>query len=96
MRMFKNNKQIDYLYDAFLSLENHIDCENFFEDLCTIKELEAMAQRLEAAKLLLSGKTYEEVIKLTSISSTTLSRISKCIQFGKGGYAEAIKKSTKK
>ena len=60
------------------------DCRNLFDDLCTYKELEQMVQRIEAAKLLLEGKTYEEIIALTDISSATLSRVSKCVKYGKG------------
>ena len=57
-----------------------------------VQELEKMAQRLEAAKLLLQGQTYEQVIEKTSISSTTLSRVSRCIRYGNGGYKTIINK----
>lgn len=63
---------------------------NFSNDLCTIKEVESMAQRINAAKLLLQNNTYEEVITKTSISSVTLSRISKCIKYGSGGYKAVL------
>ena len=72
------------LFKAVLKLKTKEDCENFFEDLCTYNELDAMAQRLEAASLLLSGETYEKIIEKTDISSATLSRVSRCVKYGKG------------
>ncbi len=77
-------KHVNELFQIILKLENLDDCKTFFEDLCTYKELENMAQRLISAKLLLGGKTYEEIIKETDISSATLSRVSKCVKYGKG------------
>ena len=62
-----------------------------FEDLCTTKEVEKMAERLYAAKLLMEGKTYNQVIAETDISSATLSRVSRCVQYGKG-YSKLLKK----
>jgi len=89
------NHQFDDLYKAILSLENVEECEKFLEDICTIQELEKMSQRLEAAKLLLEGKTYEQVIEKTKISSTTLSRVSRCLRYGDGGYKKIIEKTKK-
>ena len=80
------------LYDEILKLETEEECEAFFSDLCTIKELQSMGQRLLAAKMLLDGKTYNEVIEETDISSATLARVSKCVRYGDGGYANVIKK----
>lgn len=79
------------LYDAILELNSHADCEALFADLCTFKEIEQMAQRIAAAKLLLEGKTYQQVIAETEISSATLSRVSRCVQHGSGGYKKFIK-----
>ena len=78
------------LITAILKLNTEEECINFLNDLCTIQELEKMAQRLEAAKLLLKGYTYEQVIEKTKISSTTLSRVSRCIRYGDGGYKNVI------
>lgn len=72
------------LYKALLNLKNEKDCELFLKDLCTIKELDSMAQRVKAAKLLLGGETYETIIKKTDISSATLSRVSRCVKYGEG------------
>lgn len=89
--MNKNN-EFTQLFQAILSIDNIEECKSFFEDICTVQELEKMAQRLEAAKLLLQGQTYEQVIEKTSISSTTLSRVSRCIRYGNGGYKTIIDK----
>lgn len=78
------NEHIEALYDAVLKLKSVEDCKEFFEDLCTYREIEQMAQRLASAKLLLKGETYENVIKETDVSSATLSRVSKCVKYGKG------------
>ena len=59
----RRNETIDALFDAILSLETREECYDFFEDLCTVKEISDMAQRLEAAKLLLDGSTYEQIVK---------------------------------
>ncbi len=72
------------LYKALLNLKTEKDCELFLKDLCTIKELDSMAQRVKAAKLLLGGETYETIIKKTDISSATLSRVSRCVKYGEG------------
>lgn len=79
-----NNEHIESLYEAILKLKSADDCKEFFEDLCTYREIEQMAQRVYSAKLLLRGETYENVISKTDISSATLSRVSKCVKYGKG------------
>lgn len=83
-------KHIDGLCDLFLKLETREDCKALLDDLCTYKEIEQMAQRAYAAKLFLEGKTYSEIIAMTDISSTTLSRISRSIAHGSGGYRKFI------
>ena len=82
----RRNPTTDALFDAILSLETREECYNFFEDLCTVKEISDMAQRLEAAKLLLGGSTYDQIVKAVEISTATISRINRCIQYGTGGY----------
>lgn len=84
------NNDIKELYSLILSLENEEDCDDFFSDLCTNKELEQMSQRIKAAKLLIEGKTYNQVMQLCDISSATLSRVSRCVQYGKG-YKKILK-----
>ena len=88
----RRNPTTDALFDAILSLETREECYNFFEDLCTVKEISDMAQRLEAAKLLLSGSTYDQIVKAVEISTATISRINRCIQYGSGGYRDTIEK----
>ena len=91
----RRNETIDALFDAILSLETREECYDFFEDLCTVKEISDMAQRLEAAKLLLDGSTYEQIVKTVENSTATISRINRCIQYGSGGYRDTIEKVQK-
>lgn len=88
----RRNETTDALFDAILSLESREECYAFFEDLCTVKEISDMAQRLQAAKLLLDGATYEQIVKAVEISTATISRINRCIQYGSGGYRDTIEK----
>lgn len=94
--MSNYEKFLPLLYKAITEVESVEECKDLFEDLCTYKEVEQMAQRLIAAKLLLEGKTYNEVIAETGISSATLSRVSRCVNHGAGGYKKAIEKSLSK
>ena len=87
--MSKNDK-ITELYQIIANLSSAEECQMLFEDLCTNKEVEKMAERLYAAKLLLDGKTYNQVVAVTDISSATLSRVSRCVQYGKG-YSKVLK-----
>lgn len=91
-----NKKDYKELFDEILKLETQEECVKFFADLCTINELDAMLQRIKAAKMLLEDKTFQEVIKETQISSATLARVSKCIKYGDGGYKEILEKPKKK
>lgn len=77
-------EMVDELYGVLLSLETPEECKAFFADLCTDKEIEQMAQRVRAARLLKEGKTYAEIIEATDISSATLSRVSRSLQYGDG------------
>ena len=88
--MLSDNKDIKNLYELILSLESVDDCEALFKDLCTEKELEQMSQRVKAARLLLGGNTYNQVMEQCEISSATLSRVSRCVQYG-NGYKNFIK-----
>lgn len=80
------------LYNAILSLENEEECRLFFEDICTMKELETMTQRLQVAKMLLDGKTFNEIVQATGASTTTISRVNRCLNYGDGGYKNIINK----
>ena len=79
-----DEEMIHELYHAFVKIDSEEACAQFLEDLCTRKEVEQMAQRLRAARLLVEGKTYTQVIEQTNISSATLSRVSRCVQYGEG------------
>ena len=87
-------KYREKLYNVILSLKTEKDCEDFFSDLCTPKELDQMSQRLSAARLLIAGKTYNEVIAETEISSATLSRVSRALREG-SGYVRFLKGGSK-
>ena len=86
----EKQEKINALYETIVSLESVDSCRDLFEDLCTQKELEKMAERIYAAKLLLQGKTYNQLIAEADISSATLSRVSRCVQYGKG-YSQLLK-----
>ena len=77
------------LYRALVEIDSQETCAQLLEDLCTRKEVEQMAQRLRAARLLMEGKTYTQVMEQTNISSATLSRVSRCVQYG-GGYRKFV------
>ena len=82
---------IPELFDTILKLRTQEDCAAFFADLCPEKEVENMAERLAAARLLLEGKTYLQVIEAVDISSATLSRVSRCVRHGTG-YVRMIRR----
>jgi len=88
--MEDRNHKIEELYRLIVSLNSVEDCSALFDDLCTQKEIEKMAERIHAAKLLLEGKTYNQVIAQSDISSATLSRVSRCVQYG-SGYSKLLK-----
>lgn len=74
------------LYEAILKLKTIEDCDKFFEDLCTINEINAMAQRLDVAVLLKKGETFNNIVEKTGASTATISRVNKCLKYGSGGY----------
>ena len=78
---------IDELFKAVLALENEEECYRFFEDICTINEIHAIAQRLQVAKYLSQKKTYGEIEELTKASTATIRRINKCLVYGADGYS---------
>lgn len=82
-----NKKSFDELFSAVLKLSDVSEARKFFDDVCTIKELEAMSQRLEVARLLKEGKNYQEVSGITGASTATISRVNKCLLYGGGGYS---------
>ncbi len=87
--------ETDRLFDAILSLKSEEECYRFFDDLCTIGELQAMTQRLEVARLLREGKTFTQISEETGVSSATITRVNKCISYGTGGYELALDRCKK-
>ena len=90
MERTAKQERLDQLYSLIASIQDPDTCRALFEDLCTAKELENMAERCWAAKLLMEGNTYNQVIAQTDISSATLSRVSRCVQYG-SGYTKFLK-----
>ena len=87
-----HNPDVDALFDAILSLKDREECYAFFEDACTIKEILDISQRLKAAKMLSSGANYADISRETGMSTATISRVSKCLEYGAGGYRLAIER----
>ena len=77
---------VDMLFDAILLLENREECYRFFEDICTIGEVQSMAQRLQVAKMLKEGRTYTEIAQATGASTATISRVKRFLHYGANGY----------
>ena len=84
MAPFTNQEKRQQLYQLLAQINDPQDVASLFEDLCTQKEMQSMAERLYAAKLLLAGNTYNQVMAQADISSATLSRVSRCVQYGNG------------
>ena len=78
------------LYNAILSLKDMDECDKFFEDICTVKELQDISQRFEVAVMLDQGKVYTEIASQTGASTATISRVNRCYNYGSGGYQTAI------
>ena len=87
-----NSKSIDRLYQAILNINDKKECEAFFDDICTIKEIQDMAQRLDTAILLTEGMNYQKISSEVGVSTATISRVSRCLNYGEGGYKTAIDK----
>ena len=84
------DENIDYLFKAILSLKDERECYNFFEDLCTVSEIKEMSKRLLAARLLADNCIYANIAKQTGLSTATISRVNRCLQYGDGGYGRAL------
>ncbi|WP_346685138.1 YerC/YecD family TrpR-related protein [Megamonas hypermegale] len=82
----------DQLCEAVLSLQSVDECYQFFEDICTVSELKALSQRLEVARMLRAGHTYEEVVERTGASTATISRVKRCLNYGADGYDTVLKR----
>ncbi len=84
------SESIDRLFEVIMQLKTTDECYAFFEDICTIKELQDMAQRMDVAILLDEGINYQKISQEVNVSTATISRVSKCLNYGTGGYRAAI------
>ena len=82
----------DEMYEAILTLKNVEECKKFFDDLCTVTELQAMEQRYQVATLLHQGLIYNDILAITGASSATISRVNRSLQYGADGYALAFER----
>ena len=89
------NQQAQKLYEAILKIESVEECRSFFEDLCTIREIQDISQRLEVASMLQAGKNYQTVSNVTGASTATICRVSKCLNYGTGGYKTILDRMDK-
>lgn len=91
-----HTESMDNLFRAILELKTIDECYDFFEDVCTIKEMKDMAQRLEVAALLHTGQSYQQICAKTGASTATIGRVNKCLNYGTGGYRRALEKTDAK
>lgn len=87
---------VNHFFDAVLSLENKEECYQFFEDVCTIKELTAIAQRVEVAKMLREERTYLDIGMETGASTATISRVNRSLNYGNAGFDMVLKRMNEK
>ncbi len=86
----------NHLFELILTLGTVQECEKFFLDVCTVKEIKEIAQRCEVAKLLLDGKVYIDIVKTTGASTATISRVNRALHYGEGGYKLAVDRVAEK
>lgn len=85
-----NDKTIDQLFESILTLKNVEECYVFFDDLCTVNEIQSLSQRLEVARMLGKGSTYNQIETETGASTATISRVKRCLNYGNDGYKMAL------
>lgn len=86
------NDSVEKLFEAILTLENIEECENFFSDLCTISEIQSIAQRIEVADMLYNNNTYTKIAEKTKASTATISRVKRALNYGSEGYKVVLDK----
>ncbi|MBQ3085906.1 MAG: TrpR-like protein, YerC/YecD [Clostridia bacterium] len=86
------DENTDFLFEAILKLQDLDECYAFFEDLCTVPEVKAMAQRIAVAKMLSDKKVYNDIVRLTGASTATISRVNRSLSYGCGGYDVVFKR----
>ncbi|GIP22970.1 hypothetical protein J22TS3_32450 [Paenibacillus sp. J22TS3] len=87
-----NDKSIDQLFEAILTLKNVEECYVFFDDLCTVNEIQSLSQRLEVARMLGKGCTYNQIEAETGASTATISRVKRCLNYGNDGYKMSLER----
>ena len=95
MNDYKNDINVEYLYRALMMAQNIEECRNFMEDLCTISELQEMARRLQAARMLKKNYVYSEIAEQTGLSTATISRVNRCLKYGSDGYLRILERLEK-
>jgi TrpR-related protein YerC/YecD len=96
MQLSKLKKEeVEQLFRAVLKLETIEECYRFFEDLCTVGEIKSLAQRLEVARMLEAGHTYNQIEAETGASTATISRVKRCLHYGTDGYKMALSRLEK-
>ena len=96
MDNYKNDINVEYLYRAIMMAQTPEECRNFMEDLCTISELQEMARRLQAARMLKKNYVYSEIAEQTGLSTATISRVNRCLKYGQdGGYHTVLERLEK-
>lgn len=88
-------RELDQLFQAILSLRDIEECYVFFDDLCTVNEIQSLSQRLEVARMLQNGATYHKIESETGASTATISRVKRCLNYGNGGYTMALNRIEK-
>ncbi|HEO8419484.1 YerC/YecD family TrpR-related protein [Niallia sp. FSL W8-0635] len=83
-------RELDQLFESILSLESLEECYQFFDDLCTVNEIQSLSQRLEVARMLREGNTYHTIEKETGASTATISRVKRCLNYGNDAYELAL------
>ncbi|WP_125152881.1 YerC/YecD family TrpR-related protein [Clostridium rectalis] len=86
------NDEMDFLCDAILTLKTKEECYRFFDDICTINEIQALSQRMQVAKMLNEKRTYQDICSITGASTATISRVNRCLNYGSEGYNLVLKR----
>jgi TrpR-related protein YerC/YecD len=86
------NESTDLLFESILTLKSVDECYSFFEDICTIKEIQSIAQRVVVAKMLTEGSVYSDIVEATGASTATISRVNRSLNYGSDGYKIAFKR----
>ena len=86
------NESTDLLFESILTLKSVDECYYFFEDICTIKEIQSIAQRVVVAKMLTEGSVYSDIVEATGASTATISRVNRSLNYGSDGYKIAFKR----